>query len=245
MTTESLKYYALSSLRGASRPFELVFEKGKKLTLIYGGNGTGKTTICDGFELLAHERIGSLDEKGLGAHLEQFWSTIGSEKTSISIELETGQIKLKASVRGKKVTITPPGYRPKVNVLRRNQILNIVEAQPAKRYDAIKRFIDIGSVEKAEAALHAHVGSFKARLEQTTTAISENEQALEGLRRGDPSSAGTTVIAWAKNKLEDSDLDVEQKLINIKNLISVINELEKSASEAARQKSNLLEAEIN
>jgi len=50
MTSAALKSLTMTAFRGSSATFKLDFEKGKKLTLIYGENGTGKTTICDAFE---------------------------------------------------------------------------------------------------------------------------------------------------------------------------------------------------
>ena len=47
MTGIALKSLILTAFRGSSTTFKLPFEKGRKLTLVYGENGTGKTTICD------------------------------------------------------------------------------------------------------------------------------------------------------------------------------------------------------
>ena len=55
-----LKSLTLTAFRGSTTTFKLDFEKGKRLTLIYGENGTGKTTICDGLEFLAFEKVGSI-----------------------------------------------------------------------------------------------------------------------------------------------------------------------------------------
>ncbi|OAN51139.1 AAA family ATPase [Magnetospirillum moscoviense] len=101
MTSSPLKSFSLSAFRGASTPFRLEFEKGKKLTLIYGENGTGKTTICDGFEFLADGRVGSLDDKGLGTQLDKFWPTVGNGGNAISITLETASGACSGTVQGK------------------------------------------------------------------------------------------------------------------------------------------------
>ena len=75
--TSSLKSLTLTVFRGSSETFKLDFEKSKKLSLIYGENGTGKTTICDAFEFLASERIGSLEDRGMGKGLSKYWHTAG------------------------------------------------------------------------------------------------------------------------------------------------------------------------
>jgi AAA15 family ATPase/GTPase len=66
MSSSALQKLTISHLRGSVVPFALSFEKGKKLTIVYGENATGKTTICDAFEFLAHGRVGSLENRGLG-----------------------------------------------------------------------------------------------------------------------------------------------------------------------------------
>jgi energy-coupling factor transporter ATP-binding protein EcfA2 len=71
----TLKSITLTAFRGSAGTFKLDFEKSRKLTLIYGENGTGKTTICDAFEFLAFGRIGSLEDRGMGKGLEKFWPT--------------------------------------------------------------------------------------------------------------------------------------------------------------------------
>ena len=42
-TTATLKLLTLTAFRGSAATFKLAFEKSKKLMLIYGENGTGKT----------------------------------------------------------------------------------------------------------------------------------------------------------------------------------------------------------
>src|SRR5580692_11804827 len=88
-TSAALKSLSITAFRGSSTTFTLPFEKGRKLTLIYGQNGTGKTTICDAFELLAHGRVSSLEGYGLGRGLEKYWPTTGKSLGDLSVALET------------------------------------------------------------------------------------------------------------------------------------------------------------
>ena len=72
MSNNSPKKLTIECLRGSIRPFTLAFEKGKKLTIIYGENGTGKSTICDAFEFLGKGKVGSLENRGLGK-TNRYW----------------------------------------------------------------------------------------------------------------------------------------------------------------------------
>src|SRR5690606_29292358 len=137
--------------RGAAGTFKLSFEKGKKLTLIYGENGTGKTTICDAFEFLAKDNVGSLDSRGLGAGVRKYWRTVGKTPQDFVVELTTNDGTCTGKLAGNLTTILS-GAAPKVELLRQRQILELIETQPAKRYEAIKRFIDIDAFERSEEA---------------------------------------------------------------------------------------------
>ena len=57
-----LKSLVVEHLRGSIVPFKLTFEKGKKLTVIFGENATGKTTISDALDLLGNGNVGAADE---------------------------------------------------------------------------------------------------------------------------------------------------------------------------------------
>ncbi len=146
MNPPALSKLTIEHLRGSVVPFSLSFEKGKKLTIVYGENGTGKTTICDAIEFLAKGKIGSLEGRGLGNKTERYWPSIGKTSADIAVILQAGTSICKATVLKGKVIPQPDNLRPKVEVLRRSQILRLLEAQPAERYSEISRFIDIAGV---------------------------------------------------------------------------------------------------
>jgi ABC-type Mn2+/Zn2+ transport system ATPase subunit len=70
----------LEALRGATQPFEIKFESGKSVVIIYGDNGAGKSTICDGFDLLCNGTVGSLDRRGLGT-TSRYWHSTNRKPT--------------------------------------------------------------------------------------------------------------------------------------------------------------------
>ncbi|WP_316980117.1 AAA family ATPase [Shumkonia mesophila] len=239
MTTSPLKAITLSAFRGASTPFKLEFEKGKRLTLVYGENGTGKTTLCDAFEFLAEGRVGSLEEKGLGAQLDKFWPTVGSEGRAVSVSLETASGSCSGTVQGKKVSVVPENQRPRVGVLRRNQILRIVEAQPAKRYEEIKRFIDIDGVEASEAELKKLIDSLKRRQADCVTALGENLKALDGFyeQAGKPSADSS--LAWARARLAAPQQELDANIGAIGKLRSAFQNLDGFPTQHQEAKKNL------
>jgi AAA15 family ATPase/GTPase len=84
VSTGYLKALTVENLRGLTRRFSLPFEKGKKLTVVYGQNGTGKSTICDALDLLGNGRVGSLDNRGLG-QTQKYWASIGKNSTDVNV----------------------------------------------------------------------------------------------------------------------------------------------------------------
>jgi len=65
-------------------PFALPFEKNKKLSVIYGENGTGKSTICDAFDFIGNGKVGSLENRGLGK-TTKYWQSVGKKPTDVLV----------------------------------------------------------------------------------------------------------------------------------------------------------------
>ena len=101
-----LKRLEISALRGATRKFCLDFEADKTITIIYGENGSGKSTICDAVELLANGKIGSLEGKGLG-RTEGYWHSTGAKASDMAVMLASTRGQWSAKVVRGKVMVSP------------------------------------------------------------------------------------------------------------------------------------------
>jgi recombinational DNA repair ATPase RecF len=123
---------ALHHFRGASQPVDLAFDKTKPLIMIFGENGTGKSTLIDAIDLISNECVGSLDGKS-SATVKQHGPTIGRKPADVSIQIVSGAQQWRGSLSGSKVAITGPTPRPRVHMLRRGQLVKLTEAQPAQR----------------------------------------------------------------------------------------------------------------
>ncbi len=207
MNSGALKSLTIDHLRGAVAPFTLTFEKGKKLTLIYGENGTGKSTICDAFDFIGNGRVGSLDNRGLN-RTGKYWHTVGKtpSDTSVTLTLSTGSCK--ATLEKGNVLVDSEDHRPLVNVLRRSQILNLVEARPADRYSAISHFIDVAGVEASEANLRALIRDIESRIEVAIARVQENRDTIENFWE-QAGKVGDDAIQWAQNEVARDMASVE------------------------------------
>ncbi len=204
----TLKSLKLTAFRGSAATFNLDFEKGKKLTLIYGENGTGKTTICDAFEFLASDKVGSIEDRGMGKGLDKFWPTAGKPASAVHVELETSAAKCTGKIVNKKVSVSPETARPRIELLRQRQILELIQAQPAARYEKIKRFIDIEAIERSEETLRQLGKSLATEKQQAQDAENENLAALQGFYEAAGKPASLNPVTWAKQKLAEPVADL-------------------------------------
>ena len=114
MTAPALRQITIAHLRGSVAPFSLPFEKGRNLTVVYGENGTGKSTICDAFEFVGNGRVGSLENRGLGRP-NRFWPSLGKGSSDVAVDIETVDgATCTATLVKSNVVVTPEGNRPKV-----------------------------------------------------------------------------------------------------------------------------------
>lgn len=195
---QPLRQLSIAHLRGSVVPFSLTFEKGKKLTVIYGENGTGKSTICDAFEFIGKGKVGSLENRGLG-RTDRYWHSMGKSPNDVAVELETADSTCRASIGSKEVVVVPTDKRPTVEVLRRKQILDLIEAEPGKRYAAISRFVDVGAVETSEGALRQLITELTSSREVAVARVQENQDTIKQFWE----AAGKPIpnmFAWAKSE---------------------------------------------
>src|SRR4051812_20622317 len=195
MSSGPLVALTVEHLRGAVRPFTLEFEQGKKLTLIYGENGTGKSTICDAFELIGSGKVGSLENRGLG-RTNRYWHSTGRQPADVSVTLESADGACRATLARNGVVVDPPEQRPLVVVLRRAQILQLIEATPGDRYNAIRRFVDVSAVETSEGTLRRLITEIQRERDLAAARLSENRETLQQFwdEAGRP---GHNPLAWA------------------------------------------------
>jgi DNA repair exonuclease SbcCD ATPase subunit len=205
----------LTCFRGASRTTEVHFDTKKALVMVFGENGTGKSTIIDAIDLVSNRRVGSLDDRSIGQHKIGFLPTIGKSRSDLAVEVLIGGSRWTGKVVGRAIDVTGDGKMPRVCVLRRSQLLKLIEAQPAQRYDALRSFIDVAAVEQCEQALRNAHRTTEAEYNMAARGLSESVQALEELwkREGSP---GESAGDWAKGKsLADKDvLEARSKSCN-------------------------------
>jgi len=210
MTTNHISKIVITGLRGISKRLEIKLDK--PLTLVYGGNGTGKTCICDGVDFLGNGEVGSLADISVGTGKHKYWPFIGSSASNINVYLELldGQ-NWCATATGKLVKITNENTRPRVKIWRRKQLMDLIIAKPADRFSVIKPFIDITEIENSEDKLRELKRQVDAEINTAAIRISENATIISGMR-GSIEDSTKKDIEWAKEQLEISVEDVNAEI---------------------------------
>lgn len=130
---------------------------GKSL-LLFGENGTGKSSFIDALERLFTGKVSTLEHR-MGVSTERHGANIwisGSPKILVRFSegsecaLETDVESLPLTVKNYLAAAREPFY-----ILRRRQILDFIDSKPQDRYELLRPFLPLTEAEETEAALHA------------------------------------------------------------------------------------------
>lgn len=219
MTVPALKSLLIENLRGSVTSFVLNFEKGKKLTIVYGENGAGKSTISDAFDLLGNGNVGSLDKRGVGGATRSYWPSIGKAHGDVKVVLTTSSGSCVLSLSKTSAVVDNEQLKPQVAVLRRSQVLNLIAAQPADRYKEIGKFIDVSGIETSEGTLRKLIVDKARDYENATTRLGANKTTIENFwaQAGSPAP---DAFSWANAEIEKDRSEVEARKTAIDGLIA-------------------------
>jgi wobble nucleotide-excising tRNase len=187
----------IHNFRGASTPLDIEFAKNKRMIVIFGENGTGKTTIVDALDAVANCSGGSLTTKS-STNLRAHMPTAGKKSADMVVEITAGNLTWRASLNRNEL-VTTPMPRPKILVLRRTNLQRFIDSQPAERYKELRHLIAVEQVERSEEALKRASDDVKQQFDEAVWVRSNSEEQLENLWRdqGCPDSDWAT---WAKTE---------------------------------------------
>jgi energy-coupling factor transporter ATP-binding protein EcfA2 len=196
MPAPKLESIELEVFRGATKPLVVNFDPERHITMIFGENGCGKSTIVDGFGFVGRRDLGSLtDHPGVD---ENFVTSLGGDSAKTRVKLKTSAGSWEATLGKKKtITVVPDKGCPRMEILRRKQILDLVDAQPKKRFEELGRYINVDGVAASEQTLRDAVREVGAELDTEVRVKAAAEQHLTEYweREG---KQGSSALAWAK-----------------------------------------------
>jgi ABC-type transport system involved in cytochrome c biogenesis ATPase subunit len=203
----------INSFRGATQPLKIQFDEKKRITMIFGDNGNGKSTVSDALIALCTDGWGSIDDRSSDDKKSYLTSITGKpENLKITLTTNGGNFSAKLSSNGSSIVKTPVSGIPPVRQLRRSQIIKLIDSQPSSRYEELKEYIDVSNISKAEDELRKANRSINNELSALTQAIQSASDTLEKawIAEGKPL---TTWQEWAKTEAE-KDLTVETNSYN-------------------------------
>jgi energy-coupling factor transporter ATP-binding protein EcfA2 len=212
----------LKDFKGAAGSTAIDFDKSKRITLLFGENGTGKSSIIDAIDFVCNENFGSIADRSVGHKQADYIVTLGSTPDKLEVNVTTSVGTWVGKIgRGSKPTVSGPDGRPKARVLRRSTILNIVMAEPGKKYEALRDFIEVPGCNKNEVALRKAIENEVEVYEKAILAVTEARTNLEKLwtLEGKPDAG---YLEWANKKTAESKETLSKSLADKKTILDAI-----------------------
>lgn len=231
----TLKYF-----RGSCQPVTFEFARGKNITLIYGENGAGKSTIADALDFVCNNEFGCLRNRS-GVAPRTHVVSVNASPAEMEVELVYGGQTWRASLQGGKPRTTPDGAPPAF-ILRRADISRIVEATASERYKTLQAFITVPKVERAEGELRRAVKEVEGEAEQT---LAGRRLATEALTRfwqaeGNP---GKSPIEWAIQQTREDTTSLSQRIMTVRSLLDRLDRLMDAHTQVIDAHQQLIEAQ--
>ena len=170
-----------SSLRGVPRNWGDV-PVGRRGAIIFGGNGTGKSSIVDAVEFAITGESSLYPDNQLGVNWGLGSSHVidGDPQVTCTVEDDAGcrhEISSRVEV--------PEATRDWIElarsskfVLRRHMLLSFIIARPAERYQALSEFLDLSEYISIEEQLHNIAISIESSISDHDSGVEASEQSL-------------------------------------------------------------------
>lgn len=196
----------LEAFRGVNESFSINFNTKQNLTVLYGENGSGKTTISDAFEFVIDGSSGSLEEKSLDgkSRLGQLVNArcgAADLRVSLTIQNKTRT----AKISGSKV-VHSGVLEKQIKVLSRRNITKLIEETPANRFKRIQDFVSITALDREETSLNSLILTEKKNLESQAKLIAQAREVLVDLfsQYADKEKYGDRRQEWQQDILAES-----------------------------------------
>ncbi len=196
-----IKKINLEGFRGVQSNFVLDLEKTGQPLLLYGDNGSGKSTIADAIEWFLFDKVSHLKGEEIAKKHDGIRNKDISESQETSVELEfsnnsfNGKKELKVKGDKYQVKTTPNDkdkfkeYLSKTNkeniVIRNDQLINFIVSTKSERLADISELIGYGEVTKLKGILRKAVGDISSAIKAKayeSQITSKQSQLLETIK---------------------------------------------------------------
>ena len=205
---------SLEGFRGATAAIEIPLDTAKPVVLIFGENGTGKSTIADAFDFVCNGGIGSLEDRSPGGQKKSYIPALGQDASNPKVVLFTANGDYTASLARTGPVVTPTTGCPDARILRRSNILKLIDSQPSKRFEELKSFITVPGIEKSENTLRDKHRSVNQALDRAAESYQTAKIALERYWEAEGKS-GRDALQWAQAEAEKEVAELESTISSI------------------------------
>lgn len=231
---ERLEKLTIKDFRGATKPLDIDFDKSKPMVMIFGENGTGKSSIVDAFDFICNQKYGSIEDRS-SIKRKSHLPAIGKNKNDICVTLKYNSKDWTAGHQGTEPVTTPDGV-PAANILRRSNILKIIDAQPNQRYENLAKFLSVPNIEKCEGTLRDAVRNQERECNDSFNAVQQAKDELENLQN-ELKETDKPVEEWSKEVTEIDETE-------LKRIIKNSDEIQTLQDQYNKAKEQLVEANL-
>jgi uncharacterized membrane-anchored protein YhcB (DUF1043 family) len=190
--------------------------------MIFGENGTGKTTIIDSIGFVCDQNFGTLDV--LKVSDKSCIASVNAKPEDLRVNLTTDGGSWEGKLRGRKIEVSPAGGAPDIHILRRANILRLIEAEPSKRYAELANFIAAPQIEKVETTLRSATQHVSEEVTRFSALVTQAENLLEENWTKEGGEGGTPV-EWA-TAVRKADVSAQNSVLrDIQALSDLIRDL--------------------
>jgi len=207
MRVEKLRF---TNFRGAIQPVELTFDRKKPITLIFGENGAGKSTIADAIDFICNQKFGSLELRK-GVRKQTHIVSANGRSADLSVEIVYGGTTWYARLQSRK-PVTTPADVPRAFILRRANITKIMEETDGERYKSLADFITVANIETCEATLRKVASGVNKEVDSAIQQKPSAETTLQNFWREEGRPDGN-YMAWARKASQQSIATLEAQIM--------------------------------
>ncbi len=176
-----IKSINITAFRGI--PEELNLDLQEKSLLLLGENGTGKSSIIDAIEFFFTGKISHLKTRGDLALDDYGPNTNNPEKSSVSLEINPETHIITRTFNS--TPDFPDIFKEDIDlakngkfILRRSQILNLINTTPSERYKFISDIIGSEKLEKIDTAMFQANKYLKEKIKDIEEKIDKNNSEI-------------------------------------------------------------------
>jgi energy-coupling factor transporter ATP-binding protein EcfA2 len=244
--SRGIERIALRRFRGATTITDLTLDPSKRVVLIFGENGTGKSTLIDAIDLILNRSIGSLEDRSSAS--EKHLAAIGCSLTDLAVKISCAGNSWTGTYSGRTLRINGAAEPPRTHILRRQRLSRLTEAQPADRYKELRQFIDVAGVESCEEHLKRAASAAEERWNEAVRLKVEAEAGLTKLWKaeGCPGGESAGPLAWAAQKSGADVSSTREKATRLQSLLAALDTAERAseARTAAREEAATCETSL-